>query len=82
MLEWSVAQIHTEFLLQEKVAFGFTVALLFIPGDIRLVHARARASSDREPVPLLTFLVADRTGPILCEAWRELGDHLFSYPLG
>ena len=44
---------------------------------VRKVRVRARGSSDKEPVSLLTFLVADRTGPVLCEAWREVGDHLF-----
>ena len=69
----SVHDLHTaETELTDALALQAHV--LHYPSETRLVMVRDRRTGTQESVSVMSILLADRTGPILLEFWREAAD--------
>ena len=62
--------------LPSKVALGLEACVLHVPSELRYTSIDNRYSGQSEQVSVISILLADRTGPILFEAWRESAETL------
>ena len=62
--------------LPSNVALGLEARVLHVPSELRYVTIPNRYTGQAENVGVMTVLLADRTGPILFEAWRESAETL------
>ena len=73
---WSVAELQQ---VQEQ-GLGehneLECFLLFVPGQPRLVQAKATRRSPAGQVAVITVVLADRTGPICMDLWRDAAEAL------
>ena len=66
----SVAQLHEAEGKEATHKISLQACVLYFPKEPRWVSVKIRGSSETERVPVLSVLLADRTGPILLESWR------------
>ena len=52
-------------------AYALECFVLFAPAEVSWVQVAARGSSGSEQAAVLNVLLADRTGPIILDLWRE-----------
>ena len=66
----SVEALHQVY-VQPGLSLGVEVRVLFAPSELRWSSIQNRLTRQVEQVPVMTVVLADRTGPILFEVWRE-----------
>ena len=52
--------------------------VLYFSNELRQVTVTDKRTQKKEEVGVMTVLLVDRTGPILLEAWRDVGDNMLS----
>ena len=57
-------------------AIGFTIValVLFVRPECRMIEVENRRTKAMETVAALTLLLADGTGPVLCDLWRSTAE--------
>ena len=71
----NVQELH-QLDLPQRAPLGLEAIVLHCPTEPRYVNVTNRSTGQKEPVALLTVLVADTTGPVAFEAWRDSADQL------
>ena len=71
----SVEALHQAELVQ-KSPMGLEARVLHVPPEPRQSTVSNRYTGKDEQVPVITVVLADRTGPILFEAWRDAAEKI------
>ena len=70
---FTVHDLHTSE-LDEAHAFGLEACVLYCPSEPRTTLVSNRFTGRSDTVSVLSVLLADRSGPILFEAWRAVSE--------
>eukprot|EP00973_Karenia_brevis_P039680 5478507-Karenia_brevis.AAC.1 len=67
----SVSDLHREENVLTNKCPILEACVLFYPNTFRYVNVKSRTGTGTESVPVISVLLADRSGPIVLDAWRE-----------
>ena len=62
--------------LSESGAWRLEACVLYCPREPRVITVSNRYTGGKDNVSVITVMLAERTGPILYEAWRDAADKL------
>jgi len=65
-----VYDIHTDDAVFSQ-AIGLRAHVMHFYEQLRIVHMRNKSTGMQEPTNVMSVLLADKTGPIMLECWRE-----------
>ena len=69
----NVLALHTED-FRGSDAIALQALVLYFPDEPRWVGVMNRRTNESENVPVLSLLLADRTGPIILDLWRNVAE--------
>ena len=73
----TIVELHTHE-ADASNAVKLEAYVLHFPNELRQVTVTDQRTQKTEQVGAMTVLLADRTGPILLEAWRDVADNILS----